>query len=258
MFHSFFFYRESCCCFWSKRDSSFLLACKSARVEAKQGARALLLLCLLYRDRVSNMKWPNAWYVRQWNLVIVLYFRFLKSKGKNSGKGTLKRMKFFVTKTRLYCIIIYIFFFWLPYKIMWHIFWKVSLISGVSETSPLHQYNLDVGEDDVFMVSDPKLLFFCYCKFLFNFSNSIFRWTNPTQNLYQEVLPRLQKEEGSAQVDPRRHPVVVSQDQRDNITIICMDTCLSRSPSPPARHTTRPRPPQGTCSPLLRTSRAED
>ena len=110
MFHSFFFYRESCCCFWSKRDSSFLLACKSARVEAKQGARALLLLCLLYRDRVSNMKWPNAWYVRQWNLVIVLYFRFLKSKCKNSGKGTLKRMKFFVTKTRLYCIIMYIFF----------------------------------------------------------------------------------------------------------------------------------------------------
>ena len=27
------------------------------------------------------------------------------------------------------------------------------LFSGVSETSPLHQYNLDVGEDDVFMVS---------------------------------------------------------------------------------------------------------
>ena len=120
MFHSFFFYRESCCCFWSKRDSSFLLACKSARVEAKQGARALLLLCLLYRDRVSNMKWPNAWYVRQWNLVIVLYFRFLNSKCKNSGK----EWSFLVTKTRLYCIIIYIFFFWLPYKIMWHIFLK--------------------------------------------------------------------------------------------------------------------------------------
>ena len=24
---------------------------------------------------------------------------------------------------------------------------------GISETSPLHQYNLDVGDDDVFMVT---------------------------------------------------------------------------------------------------------
>ena len=29
----------------------------------------------------------------------------------------------------------------------------VIQLLGVSATSPLHQYNLDVGEDDVFMVS---------------------------------------------------------------------------------------------------------
>lgn len=30
------------------------------------------------------------------------------------------------------------------------------MFSGISEASPLHQYNMDVGDDDVFMVSINK------------------------------------------------------------------------------------------------------
>ena len=150
MFHSFFFYRESCCCFFRSRDSSFPVAFRSAGSQKGRSARALLLLCLLHR--VSNMKWPNAWYVL--------------------------RYVFFSTSSFGYVVLCTD-----NYEAYFE--WNFPMISGVSETSPLHQYNLDVGEDDVFMVRLLRQLYSYWVNEIHacigNFSNWIFRWTKPTR-----------------------------------------------------------------------------
>ena len=83
-------------------------------------------------------------------------------------------------------------------------------IAGISESSPLHQYNMDVGDDDVFMVREDILgQLSCSLIFPLFLSNWTFPWTRATA-VTARLLPALRaaghrrQRRGPAREGPRR------------------------------------------------------